>query len=104
MTDVDYSLDVTKYEDYSPVDRLSDLWPWRDWMTIGIGVLATDASRTPKPNSLILLADTKGTFGATHSMNRLHKIFRDDEIRLYAVAADRIDYAAGLFTLLAKML
>jgi len=73
-------------------------------MTIGIGLLATDASRTPKPNSLIFLADTKGSFGQTYSMNRLHKIFRDDEVRLYAVAADRIDYATSLFTLISKML
>lgn len=37
-------------------------------------------------------------------MNRLHKIFKDDEIGLYAVAADRIDYAATLFSLISKMI
>lgn len=70
-------------------------------MTIGIGVLA---SQKQKPDTIILLADTKGTFSEKQSMNRLHKIFKDEEINLYAVAADRIDRASELFGFISKML
>ena len=63
-------------------------------MTIGIGVLASEGDGL-KPNRLILLADTKGSFGDSYSMNRLHKVFLWPDKRLYAVGADQIDKASG---------
>jgi hypothetical protein len=64
-------------------------------MTIGIGVLASE-SRI-KPDHLILLADTQGSFGADFSMNHLHKVFVDPALDLYTVAAGKMDRAAELF-------
>lgn len=65
-------------------------------MTIGIGVMASEGPGL-KPNRLILVADTKGSFGDDYSMNRLHKIFIAPDLRVYAVGADKIDRAAELF-------
>lgn len=64
-------------------------------MTIGIGVLA---SKDKKPDHVILMADTKGSFGDEYSMNRLHKIFAFPDERLYATAAGAIDRAAEFIT------
>jgi hypothetical protein len=66
-------------------------------MTIGIGVLASSETATSRPNHLILIADTKGSFGEAYSMNRLHKLFVCPERRLFAVGADQIDRASELF-------
>jgi hypothetical protein len=74
-----------------------NLWPWRDWMTIAIGVLGSEAKR---PDHIVLLADTQGSFGSAYLMNRLHKLFKDEALDLYAVGADQIDKAAELFGIL----
>jgi hypothetical protein len=83
-----------------PKPRFSkrNLGPWRDWMTIGIAVLASES--TLKPDHLILMADTKGSFGDDFSMSQLHKMFLAPEIGLYAIAADQMDRAAELFKFL----
>src|SRR5260370_15542476 len=65
-------------------------------MTIGVGVLASE-SATLRPDHLILMADTKGSFGDEFSMNHLHKMFIAPELGLYATAADFMDRAAELF-------
>lgn len=70
-------------------------------MTIGIGVLASD--RQPKPDHVILMADTKGSFGHEFSMNRLHKTFAFPVEKLYATAAGFIDRAAELVTLIDEL-
>src|SRR5437016_6089650 len=88
----DYLLDVTTEQSY-PAVKLENLWPWRDWMTVGIGVLASDKSN---PDTVILVADTKGSFGEAYSMNRMHKIFTAPDIGLHAVAAGKIDRASEL--------
>ena len=49
-------------------------------MTIAIGALASETDL--KPDHLILMADTKGSFGDGFSMDRLHKLFADPEIGL----------------------
>jgi len=85
------------YHDYSLEKRPSraNLWLWRAWMTIGIAVLAAEGSNPP--DHVILLADTKGSFGDEFSMNQLHKLFIDPKLGLYTVAADQMDKAAELF-------
>jgi hypothetical protein len=65
-------------------------------MSIGIGVLASEGDGI-KPNTLVLLADTKGSFGESYSMNRLHKIFIAPDKNLFAVGAGQMDKAAELF-------
>ncbi len=65
-------------------------------MTIGIGVLASDGEGI-KPNYLVLLADTKGSFGDSYSMNRFHKLFLAPDRRLYAAGAGQMDRASELF-------
>jgi 20S proteasome alpha/beta subunit len=70
-------------------------------MTIGIGVLASDIS---KPDHVVLLADTQGSFGEVYSMNRFHKLFQAPDVRLCAAAADRIDRAAELFDVIRTLL
>ena len=52
-------------------------------MTIGIGVLASEEGNELKPNRVILIADTKGSFGDSYSMNRLHKVFLYPGNRVY---------------------
>jgi Proteasome subunit len=64
-------------------------------MTIGIGVLASEGQK--KPDHLILLADTKGSFGDDYSMNRLHKLFLDPEMNLYTASSGKMDKAVELF-------
>jgi hypothetical protein len=70
-------------------------------MTIGIGVLGS-ASEKVKPDHLILLSDTKGSFGDDFSMNHLHKLFVDPDLGLYTIAAGKMDRAAELFKTLAN--
>jgi len=65
-------------------------------MTIGVGVLASESAAL-RPDHLILMADTKGSFGDAFSMNQLHKLFIAPEFDLYATAADSMDRAAELF-------
>jgi hypothetical protein len=68
-------------------------------MTIGINVLA-NVGEDNKPNQLILLADTKGSFGDSYSMNRLHKLLIAPDKRLYAVGAGQMDKASELFEII----
>jgi hypothetical protein len=76
---------------------LRKFWPWREWMTIGVGVLATD--ETPafggiKPNHVVLLSDTLGSFGDIFSHPRLHKMIIYPENGVYTTSANEIDKAA----------
>jgi hypothetical protein len=70
-------------------------------MTIGIGVLGS-AGDTVRPDHLVLLSDTKGSFGDGFSMNHLHKMFIDPALGLYTIAAGKMDRAAELFKTLAS--
>jgi hypothetical protein len=67
-------------------------------MTIAIGILASESDL--KPDHLVLLADTKGSFGGDSSMNRLHKVFAAPDISLYTAGAGQMDRAAELFKML----
>ena len=72
-------------------------------MTIGIGVLSTGEDgriNDHVPDTTILLADTMGSYGDVDSHARLHKIFMYPDARLYAVAANRIDCASELMSML----
>lgn len=80
-------------------DVKRNLWPWRDCMTIGVGVLATsDDGRLAKrvPDIAILLADTMGSYEDIDSHARLHKTLMFPEDRIYAVAAGDVTKAAQL--------
>lgn len=64
-------------------------------MTIGIGVLATQAQ--VKPDTLILVSDTFGSaLDDTASTQRLHKMFAFESDGLYAIAADNINNAGEI--------
>lgn len=79
-----------------PLER-GNLWPWRWWVTIGIGCLGSEPSLTGiTPNRVVLVADTMGSFGDEDSVSRLHKIFVLPDLDLYVVAANMIDRAALL--------
>jgi len=71
-------------------------------MTIGIGVLASKTEL--RPDHVILLADTKGSFGDGFSMDRLHKVFAAPDIGLYCAAAGLMDRAAELFKVVSLFL
>jgi len=71
-------------------------------MTIGIGALGSESKNLP--DTIVLIADTKGSFGGAYSMNRLHKLFYDKDAKVCATAADGIDRAAELFTLIQQFL
>jgi hypothetical protein len=82
-------------------------WPWRDWMTIGVGVLATSETGRAKqllPDTAILVADTMGSFGDVDSHGRLHKTMAFPEEGVYATAADRIDRAAELLPMMCRFI
>jgi hypothetical protein len=80
---------------------LPSFWLRRDYTTIGIGVLASEPHDSPvKPNHLILLADTMGSFGEEYSHPRLHKMFTFPETDLYATAAGDVSYAALLMPMI----
>jgi 20S proteasome alpha/beta subunit len=69
-------------------------------MTIGLGVLAT--GEVAKPDTVILAADTQGSFGGWASTNALHKIFCQPKEQLYIAAADDIGKAAELVAMIQK--
>jgi len=60
-------------------------------MTVGVGVLA---SESVKPDALIMIADTMGSFEDDYSTSELHKLHAIESEDLYAVSADRVDRAA----------
>ena len=67
-------------------------------MTIGIGVLASTMPKphTPRPDSIILVADTMGST-ETDSTDDLHKMWLNDELQIYAVGAGTLEYAGEFF-------
>ncbi len=65
-------------------------------------MLATGS--TFKPDTVILAADTLGSFGDTHSTPELHKLFVFPEDRFFAVAADNIDGASELVPMMQRNL
>jgi hypothetical protein len=77
-----------------------NLWPWRDWMTIGIAALASDKEEFKAtgvwPNRIVMIADTMGSFGDVDSHPRLHKMAFYPEAKLYTVSANQIDRASEL--------
>lgn len=78
-----------------------DLWPWRYWMTIGIGVLAWKVppivtEDAPVPNRIILCADRLGSYGDIFSTGSMFKIFGYSQAKLYAVASGDISKAGEL--------
>jgi hypothetical protein len=84
-------------------------YPWgsprEKLMTIGIGVLCSTQPkpRAPKPDALVLVADTKVST-ETDSLDELHKVFIDEESRFYGVCAGRIEKGADLIPIIKKEL
>jgi hypothetical protein len=97
----DSSLRKSERGAYNYYNGKENLWPWRYWMTIGIGVLAAESK---KPDSLIMIADSMGSFEDTHSTSELHKLHALEADNLYAVSADRIDRAAELINVITNVL
>jgi hypothetical protein len=66
-------------------------------MTIGIGVLASTHPKPhfPRPDALILVADTMGST-ATDSMDELHKLYFNDAAKMHVTCAGRVEMAAEL--------
>ena len=75
------------------------LWPWRWWMTVGVGVLATSREGRERgllPDHIILVSDTMGSYGNEFAHPRLHKRFDLPEHKTFILAADQVDRAAEL--------
>ena len=70
-------------------------------MTIGIGVLAGEDY---KPDSLVMIADSMGSFGDTHSSSELHKLHAIEGEDLYAVSSGSIDRASEQMNILVNVL
>jgi hypothetical protein len=76
-------------------------------MTIGIGVLATSPEgRDNKilPDTVILMADTMGSYEDVDSHARLHKLFMFPHSGMYACAAGQIDRAGEVLSSIDKFL
>lgn len=69
---------------------------WKGWMTIGIGVLASEGKKTP--DRLVLCADTLGSFGDACSTMSLHKIFAYPSANIFAVGSGDLTKASELMT------
>ena len=63
-------------------------------MTIGIGVLGTGTGF--KPDTLILVSDTRGSVGNSYTTPGLHKLWEFPSENLYAVASGSMERAAEL--------
>jgi len=70
-------------------------------MTVGLGVLA---SQNIKPDALVMVADTMGSFEDDYSTSELHKLHAIESEDLYAVSADRIDRASEQINMLLNVL
>jgi hypothetical protein len=70
-------------------------------MTIGIGVLCSSKPKphTPRPDALVLMADTMGST-ETDSTSELYKMWIDDDLRIYAVGAGTLEYGGELISIL----
>jgi hypothetical protein len=58
-----------------------NLWPWKHWMTVGIGVLCSEGKE--RPDHLILACDALGSFGDVNCTASLHKLFSRHDARIY---------------------
>lgn len=69
-------------------------------MTIGIGVLSSTKPypETPRPDSIILMSDTMGST-QTDSTDELHKMWLNDDLKLYACGAGRLEHGGELFSI-----
>lgn len=72
-------------------------------MTIGIGVLCSSKPKphVPRPDSIVMISDTMGSTD-TDSTDDLHKMFIDEETRLYAVCANRMEKCSDLWPTLCR--
>jgi len=76
-------------------------------MTIGIGVLATTETGRVNmrvPDTVILMADTMGSYEDSDSHARLHKAFLFPESEMFAVASGRVDRAGEVMSSVDKFL
>jgi hypothetical protein len=76
-----------------------NLWPWKHWMTIGIGALCSEGKE--KPDHIVLCCDALGSYGDVTSTDSLHKLFTRKDAGVWAVAAHDIGKAAELMTKIA---
>src|SRR5260370_5264636 len=71
----------------------STLWPWKYWMTIGIGVTCSEK----KPNDCLILATDKlGSYGEEFSTRRHAKLFLEPEHLYFAVCSGDVNAASEL--------
>lgn len=77
--------------------------PWRNAVTIGIGVLCSSNPRPHliRPDGIILMADTMGSTD-TDSTSELHKLYVDDGV--YAVCAGKVEFASEVISILQQEL
>ncbi len=77
-------------------------------MTIGIAALATEKEDWAKhkrwPTHILMISDTMGSFGDSDSHPRLHKMHHYPDIGLYMTAANRIDRASELASMIENCL
>ena len=66
-------------------------------MTIGIGVLCSTQPKphSPRPDAIVMIADTMGSTD-TDSTDDLHKMWIDDDLKLYIVGAGNLDLCGEL--------
>jgi len=77
-----------------------NLWPWKYWMTIGIGVLASEGKKVP--DRLVLCSDTLGSFGDVCSTLSLRKRFIHPKANVFAVGSHDLTKAGELVAKVAK--
>lgn len=70
-------------------------------MTIGIGVLCSSQPKpyTPRPDSVILVADTMGST-QTDSTDDLHKMWINDDLGIWAVGAGMLEYSGEIIAMM----
>lgn len=83
------------------IKPLPKLFQGRFPVTIGIGVLCSSLPKPhrPRPDALVMVADTMGSFD-TDSTDELHKMWINDDLRIYAVGAGTLEYSGELFVII----
>lgn len=65
-----------------------NLWPWKYWMTIGVGVICSESKK--KPDRIILASDSLGSFGDAYSMASHCKLIWHQETKLIRRTWDKL--------------
>ncbi|GEM_PF-4666550 len=72
---------------------MHDLWPWRYWMTIGIGCICSNEAQS---DCFVMASDHLGTFDEAYTTRNHSKIAWQPDHKIFSVCADSVENAMEL--------